>query len=175
MKSIKQIALSFALTLGAFGAVTYTACNKDECKDVTCQNGGTCSDGKCNCPSGFEGSNCETQSRNRFLNNGAVATFVVGAGQDECYNPGYNMTITPGSNPDEITITNFAGYGNSAVVSGIKVDGTTFSKTGTVTVGSVTLSNIEGTIKADGSEIEFDYRAVDDDNTLDCHAKGTKQ
>lgn len=31
----------------------------DKCKDVTCQNGGTCDNGKCACPTGYSGDNCE--------------------------------------------------------------------------------------------------------------------
>jgi len=50
------------VAITAFTAITYTSCNKDKCKDVTCQNGGACTDGTCSCPSGFEGANCETAS-----------------------------------------------------------------------------------------------------------------
>lgn len=70
MKSIRNIAFSVLLTLGAFSAVTYTSCNKDECKDVVCQNGGTCNDtdGSCVCTTGYEGTNCETAVRTKYFN-----------------------------------------------------------------------------------------------------------
>lgn len=68
MKSFKQIALSAFLTISAFGAVVYTSCNKDECKDVVCQNGGTCSEGKCTCPTGIGGDKCETIFRTTYAN-----------------------------------------------------------------------------------------------------------
>ncbi len=66
MKSIRNIAFSALLTLGAFSAITYTACNKDECKDVVCQNGGTCTDGTCACPFAYTGANCETEVRSNY-------------------------------------------------------------------------------------------------------------
>lgn len=66
MKSIRNIAFSSLIALGAFGTVTYTACNKDECKDVVCQNGGTCVSGNCSCTVGYEGTNCETQVRTKY-------------------------------------------------------------------------------------------------------------
>ena len=68
MKSIRNIAFSALLALGAFTTVTYTACNPDECKDVTCSNNGTCVDGKCNCPSFYEGTTCQTEVRTKYYN-----------------------------------------------------------------------------------------------------------
>ena len=56
---LRSILLSVLFTCGAFLLVTYTACTKDPCKDVLCQNNGTCVDGNCKCPSGYGGSNCE--------------------------------------------------------------------------------------------------------------------
>ena len=175
MKLFRNIAVAALVTLGAFSAVTYTSCTKDKCKDVTCNNGGTCSDGNCTCASGYEGTNCDSLSRNKFLKSGGVATYITGTGQDTCYSPGYTMTISPSSAADEITISNFAGYGTSATVTGVKVSGTTFTKTGTVTAGSVTLSNISGSINTAGTEITFSYRAVDATHTINCGGKGTKQ
>ncbi len=42
MKSIRNIAFSALLTIGAFATITYTSCNTDECEDLECLNGGTC-------------------------------------------------------------------------------------------------------------------------------------
>jgi hypothetical protein len=67
MKNLKSILLAGFLTVGAFSSAVFTSCNPDACKDVVCQNGGTCTDGTCACPTGFEGSNCETLSRAKFL------------------------------------------------------------------------------------------------------------
>lgn len=58
MKSFKLIAFASLLTVSAFIITTYTAC-KDACKDVACLNGGACQSGKCICPTGFLGENCE--------------------------------------------------------------------------------------------------------------------
>jgi len=68
MKKFKQIALSAFLTVSAFGAVLYTSCNPDECKDVVCQNGGTCNAGTCTCPTGVGGDKCETIYRTTYVN-----------------------------------------------------------------------------------------------------------
>ena len=68
MKSIRNIAFSALLALGAFTTVTYTACNPDECKDVTCSNNGTCVDGTCKCPNYYEGTTCQTEVRTKYYN-----------------------------------------------------------------------------------------------------------
>jgi len=66
MKSLRLIALSALVTVGAFTTVLYTSCSKDACSGVTCQNGGTCSGGNCTCPTGYEGTSCETKSITKF-------------------------------------------------------------------------------------------------------------
>ncbi len=99
MKSFKQIALSALLTLGAFGAVTYTSCNKDECKDVVCENGGTCSGGNCNCLTGFDGTNCEIEVRTTY----AGTYRGNGTDSDGGTYTDWGMTFTPlGTNPTEM-------------------------------------------------------------------------
>lgn len=51
----------FALIgLCLFSTTSFFGCSKDKCKDVTCQNGGACVDGTCNCVNGYTGANCET-------------------------------------------------------------------------------------------------------------------
>jgi len=48
------------------------SCNKDDedsCDDIYCENGGTCSDGRCNCPTFYEGSTCETNVLEKYGGN----------------------------------------------------------------------------------------------------------
>lgn len=68
MKSIRNIAFSALLAVGAFTTVTYTACTKDDCKDVVCDNGGTCVSGACNCPNYYSGATCQTEIRTTYYN-----------------------------------------------------------------------------------------------------------
>lgn len=55
-----------AISLLCAGGLSLSGCKKDPCKDVTCQNGGTCVDGKCNCSLPWEGTKCEVDARDKF-------------------------------------------------------------------------------------------------------------
>jgi hypothetical protein len=67
MKTLKSIFFAAALTVGAFAATFVTSCTKDACKDITCLNGGNCTDGTCTCPLGYEGTTCATMSKTKYL------------------------------------------------------------------------------------------------------------
>ncbi|MEI8279924.1 MAG: hypothetical protein WCG87_09185 [Bacteroidota bacterium] len=62
MKNIQAIILIAVFTIIAFSAVLYSSCKKDACNGVTCQNQGTCSGGKCVCPTGYSGDHCEIKT-----------------------------------------------------------------------------------------------------------------
>ena len=55
-----MILLSAIALAGIFATVVFTACNKTTCSNILCRNGGSCSDAKCTCPTGFTGSLCES-------------------------------------------------------------------------------------------------------------------
>jgi hypothetical protein len=59
MKRTRTVIATAIITLLTFGAIIYSSCTKDRCKNVACQNGGTCVNGYCSCPSGYEGDHCE--------------------------------------------------------------------------------------------------------------------
>jgi len=66
MKRTKTITLTAAITAIFLGATIFSACTKssnnnaDPCSSITCQNGGTCANGVCTCPTGYTGTNCGT-------------------------------------------------------------------------------------------------------------------
>lgn len=153
MKSIRNIAFSALLTFGAFGAITYTSCNKDECKDVVCQNGGTCSEGNCSCSSGYEGTNCETKSVTKFIGTWAVSENCGGTSSDP-----YQVTIT--ADPSDVTrviVSNLGGYGCSV--------GGDIVWNGSVNAATITIKDNKCGYQMDATgtfangDIKFDYSA----------------
>jgi hypothetical protein len=68
MKStLRTIFASALVAIAGFTAVTLSSCEEDKCKGISCAYGGSCSEGICNCPAGYEGPQCETINRDRFL------------------------------------------------------------------------------------------------------------
>ena len=66
-------------------AVVYSSCVQDACNNVSCLNGGSCGNGVCRCPTGYEGTQCETLSIARFLNKSGDSTGIY-AGYTSCNN-----------------------------------------------------------------------------------------
>jgi len=98
----KIVMLSALGALTAFSAVTFSSCNEDKCKAIVCAYGGVCTDGQCLCASGYEGNQCETVTRNRYLG-------VWHVTEDGTYSNAtqYAISVEPGPNITELRIKNF--------------------------------------------------------------------
>lgn len=81
------------------GAATLLGCNPDPCEEVVCQNG-ACLEGSCACDLGYEGEECQTESRRKFL-----GIWEVG---DICRTTAfvYAATIGEGTAADALVIDN---------------------------------------------------------------------
>ena len=116
MKSFRLVALSAMLTIGTFSTFVYTSCTKDECKGVTCNNGGTCSGGTCACPGGVGGANCETIFRDGYKN-----TYKgIGTASDTTTYTDWRLAFTNPSGTDytkmNVTLQDATGTGQLPVM-----------------------------------------------------------
>lgn len=60
MKKAILKTLAGALMITGLFSTTLTSCS-DPCKDIVCENAGTCDEGVCTCLDGFSGTNCEIE------------------------------------------------------------------------------------------------------------------
>jgi len=74
MKFWKLSLLTTAIFSGIIFTLLIVACEKNVCDGVYCQNGAACNSGVCNCPTGYEGAQCEIVSRDRYLGGYAGST-----------------------------------------------------------------------------------------------------
>ena len=103
MKKTKAVIFTAIITLLAFGTSIYTSCNKDRCSNVACQNGGTCVNGYCSCPTGYEGDHCEigVTTTIQYWNHGFTditltlqnGAYTVPAGHSKGFMGGYGDTL----------------------------------------------------------------------------------
>lgn len=106
----KTILLSALTVMSAFTAVTYTSCNSDKCKAIVCAYGGVCKDGTCVCAAGYEGTQCEIVTRDRYK--GAWYVAEKGTYTDPAQ---YMISIDNGSDMTRMVIRGFANTINSEV------------------------------------------------------------
>ena len=95
--------LGLFIILGALGALVLS-CERGSCENITCLNGGTCRNGRCQCPVGFEGARCETKWTDRW-----IGTYTV---DDRCRQvgliPQYEGRVSPSTiYPDVVYLEPF--------------------------------------------------------------------
>jgi hypothetical protein len=109
--------------------ITLNSCKKTKlaCDGVTCQNGGVCINGACSCATGYEGSDCSTFKRDKFI---ATYNGNVEFNANSKYNlVSKSMSIAAGTGFNQITISNLGieiysnqydlSFANPATVNGI--------------------------------------------------------
>ncbi|HYD21017.1 MAG TPA: hypothetical protein VEB40_06035 [Flavipsychrobacter sp.] len=153
----KPALLAAAIAIFSFITVVYTSCTPDKCKDVVCQNGGTCGEGNCTCPTGFSGTLCATNDATKFLGTWTGST-NCGSGTQLIITQGTGATILISSNAGTgscFKTFNMVGTvnGNTATFNQTELDNCansyTMAGTATITGNSITFSmNFSGAITA---------------------------
>jgi hypothetical protein len=117
---LKTFLLSSLGSIALFSAVTYTSCNNDPCKAIVCAAGGVCNDGDCICASGYEGNQCETETRQKFegiwyvTEDGTISTTAQ-----------YTISVEGNAEPgkiSELKISNFRNSFTQPVSAYVKAD-----------------------------------------------------
>lgn len=109
--------ISLLTSFTAFSAVLYVSCGKtpsgndNACQAIACAHGGNCTNGKCICPSGYEGNNCEITTRVRYLGGWKVDEKGTTTPQRA-----YQVAIeTSNIDASHVTLKNFYNYFKSPI------------------------------------------------------------
>jgi hypothetical protein len=99
---MKNVVLTAVTILTIFVIATVSSCKQEPCKYVSCANASICKEGKCICSVGYEGLQCETETRAKFKGiwNVNEDGTLSSAGQ-------YAMSIETGDRVNEVKINNF--------------------------------------------------------------------
>lgn len=112
-KRFKTIVLSALSIILLFGGITYTSCQRDKCKEITCAFGATCVEGVCYCPTGYEGAQCEKTIRSKFIGVwNATESGTITLTED------YPLTVSEGTVINTVRVGNLNNFGI-----GYEVDG----------------------------------------------------
>ena len=106
---LKSLFLPGIALCGLVAITTDLACKSGaKCGTSVCVNGGACTNGKCVCPTGYEGSGCENRPRNAYLGNWTVYQTDTIAQQKN-----YTVNIAPAAaGIDKVIIKNLLNFFN---------------------------------------------------------------
>jgi hypothetical protein len=161
MKSpLKKIFVSAFLTCSALVSMVYMSCNNDKCKTIVCAYGGVCNQGSCICPTGYEGTNCETISSDKFL--GTWQVLEKGSTTNAAQ---YVVSINQGTPINTVTITNFYNFFLTPIKAFVNHDTITIPNQqiqGKVIVGSGYIySNTTSVTYVQYGNISLKYEVID--------------
>lgn len=151
-----------------FGSLLLVAgCKKDPCKDVECLNGASCTDGSCVCTSGYEGSNCGTESRAKFLSVYNVTESCPTG------NFSYQSTIsTSSAATNRVIISNFGGWGVSVYAN---VSGSSMNVPNQQVDVQGTAATFSGNGQLNGNILTITYTISSGSSSETCTQTASKQ
>lgn len=155
MTTSKKIIFTTTTFLLSVFSVILVSCDKtknDKCSSVTCAYGGVCIDGVCKCAVGYEGTNCQTISRTKFLKAWNVNEKGTISPQRN-----YALAIEKDTAINGILIKNMYNYFTGKIAAKVVNDSIFIANQ--ATEGKVIYG--KGFISADGTTVKLWYQVID--------------
>lgn len=122
----------------------------------------SCGDDPTSCPVGYEGKNCDTEMREKFVGN-----WNADERDDQDVRYIYNATIAKGSSTNTVSIKNLSdGAFNERLVNGT-VEGNTLKVSNQKPNGANSQFSVEGEATYSGEQISWKYYLVQDSTNLE--------
>lgn len=105
MKFWKHTLISALAFISVCTIVLYSACDRDSCLTLKCSHNAPCVNGFCQCPTGYEGTQCETRALDRY-----VGTYF---GNTQCNGAPPvidTLWVTPIANPNIVNLRRYRDY-----------------------------------------------------------------
>ena len=145
------------------------SCDRKSCENVVCPGiYSTCIDGNCYCESGYEGSNCDVETRDKYIGSYQVTENCT-TSSGGFLNNRFTAYISS-SYVDVLTIDNFTFYGGTVYAN--IIDATTLYIQDQ-RAGSIDISGGQGTYEG-FNRITFEHRYTVSGNFHSCTAIYTK-
>lgn len=162
--SFKRL-LNFTLTVVC---IAFISCKEEEsCNADTCSNG-NCSSGACVCNSGFEGTECVTEQRAKFLGLYSFSENCNGS----TFN--YNASIGKGATIDGVILYDFYALPNTTINAKVYGQNITIAQQTILHDGNE--YSITGSGSINGQVLTLNYTMDTPNKTdLSCAASGQKQ
>ncbi len=106
-KQFRIFLFACILAIGGTTLIISVSCNTDKCKTLVCAHGGYCQLGVCVCASGWEGPDCETESRAKFYGN-----WMVYEKGSSSFAAQYPISIVKDSTSNVVTNVRIANFNN---------------------------------------------------------------
>lgn len=164
---IKEIAKIFFV---AIFIVTISSCERQSCKNVACPIGQTCNTGRCFCADGYEGTNCDINSFEKYVANNRNWNVT-----ESCYSGTPNFAsyqaffLHSSSTPSELEIVNMLG-GNCTISANIRTDQSNqgnIVEILTQSCGGITVSG-QGVYNVNNHTIKFDLNYTFNGTSYQC-------
>lgn len=154
MKNIAKVGIALLILFSVSTIFFYQSCKTDPCKNKVCNHDGTCSGDTCKCATGYEGSDCSTISRDKF-----IKAWTVMSSSCLTTTPFPSWTVTASTDTSSDRQLKFSNFSNFPCGAGAIVVSCTITSVNTFIIDNQTACGItfSGSGVLSGTQLVVSY------------------